>query len=68
MNSQFEYISKHQLNASKSKSLYSFPKSERFNNIKKPLCDNFYDLPDSKDKRKAAFGYGNKSDFTSLKF
>jgi len=53
---------------SKSKSLYSFPKSDRFNNVKKPLCDNFYDLPDSKDKRKAAFGYGYKSDFTHLKF
>ena len=53
---------------SKSKSLYSFSKSERFNNLKKPLCDNFYDLPDSKNKRKAAFGYGLKSDFTSKNF
>lgn len=61
-------ICNHQLNHSKSKSLYSFPKSERFTSTKRPLCDNFYELPDSKNKRKAGFGYGTKSDFTSNKF
>lgn len=32
-----------QLNHSKSKSLYSFPKSKRFNTNSKPLCDAFYE-------------------------
>ena len=29
------------------------------------MCDAFYEKPDSKSVRKAAFGYGKKSDFTS---
>ena len=42
--------------------------SREFNENHKPLCDNFYEIPTSKSKRKAAFGYGKKSDFTSGKF
>jgi len=48
---------------SKSKSLHIFPKSDRFNNVKKPLCDNYYNLLDSKDKCKTAFRYELKSDY-----
>ena len=57
-----------QLNTSKSKQLYSFPKTKRFNENYKPLCDIFYKTSSSITKRKAAFGYGIKSDFTSGKF
>jgi len=53
------------LNRSKSKYLYSFPKTERFGKTKKPLCDHFYDIGTTTSKRKAGFGYGNKYDFTS---
>ena len=56
-----------QLNHSKSKSLYSFPKSKRFNTNNKPLCDAFYETTTTLSHRKAAFGYGKKSDFTSGK-
>jgi hypothetical protein len=38
-------ISKNPLNTSKSKQLYSFPKSERFRDTKVNLCDKFYDVP-----------------------
>jgi len=44
--------------------LYSFPKASRFYYQKKPLCDSIYNIPDKFSRRKAAFGYGNKSDFT----
>ncbi len=59
-----EQICKSQLNSSKSKYLYSFPKSNRFNAYIKPLCDNIYNIPDKFSKRKAGFGYGDKTDFT----
>lgn len=54
------------LNLSKSKHLYSFPKSTRFKDFPpKYNCEqSCYDLPSSKMKRSAAFGYGNKYDFT----
>ncbi|KRX09777.1 hypothetical protein PPERSA_02649 [Pseudocohnilembus persalinus] len=53
------------LNQSKSKQLYSFPKSERFKYVGKSVCNQFcYDLPPVIDKRKAGIGYGNKYDFT----
>jgi len=62
-----QQISNSQLNTSKSKQLYSFPKSKRFNDLKKPICDQIYEIPSSISKRKAAFGYGTKSDFTKGK-
>ena len=52
------------MNLSKSKMLYSFPKADRFFYQKKPLCDSIYNIPDKFSKRKAALGYGTKSDFT----
>ena len=59
-----EQICKSQLNTSKSKQLYSFPKSRRFKEYTRPLCDSIYNIPDKFSKRKAAFGYGDKTDFT----
>ena len=57
------------LNTSLSKSLYSFPKTERFKDeYKKNLCDQFYQTKTSLSNRKTGFGYGVKSDFTSGKF
>jgi hypothetical protein len=47
--------------------LYSFPKASRFLDYSKPLCDSIYNIPDKYSKRKAGFGYGNKSDFTKDK-
>jgi hypothetical protein len=44
--------------------LYSFPKNPRFREYTKPLCDSLYNIPNMASKRKAAFGYGEKSDFT----
>ena len=32
--------------------------------MQKPICDQIYEIPTSFSKRKAAFGYGTKSDFT----
>ena len=49
-------------NKSQAKMLYSFPKATRFTKIKN-ICDaDFYPLPDVKDKRAAAIGYGNRSE------
>ncbi len=59
-----ENICHSQLNLSKSKMLYSFPKNPRFREYTKPLCDSLYNIPNMASKRKAAFGYGEKSDFT----
>jgi len=56
------------LNHSKSKSLYSFPKTERFKENHKPLCDNIYNSNSTISNRKAALGYGNKYDFTKTGF
>ncbi len=36
------------MNNSKSKALYSFPKSKRFNDNRNSLCDNFYNYIDTK--------------------
>lgn len=47
--------------------LYSFPKANRFKDYQRPLCDSIYDIPDKFSKRKAGFGYGEKSDFTKDK-
>lgn len=48
-------------NNSTSKTQWSFPKSQRFKDHKPP-SDVIYDLPDTKTKRKAGFGYGKKTD------
>ena len=47
--------------------LYSFPKATRFLDYSKPLCDSIYNIPDKFSRRKAGFGYGNKSDFCNDK-
>ena len=67
------------LNQSKAKFLYSFPKASKDNLVRKSeyiqflisiayilfSCkEAFYDLPEVRSTRKAAFGYGTKSDFT----
>ena len=59
-----EQIAKNPLNTSFSKTLFSFPKSKRFDNKLNYDCDKFYDVPDFKSQRKAGFGYANKYDFT----
>ena len=56
------------MNTSSSKALYSFPKSKRFRENLKPLCDSFYQTKETKSVRKAAFGYGDKTDFTKKNF
>lgn len=52
------------LNRSKTKSLYSFPKSERFKVKKNYYCENFYELPSTITKRTTNLGYATKYDFT----
>lgn len=61
-----EPINRNCLNLSKTKQMYSFPKAERF---PRSLyigngCQAIYNIPDSKSRRGASFGYGTKSDFT----
>jgi len=53
------------LNTSKSKMLFSFPRTGRFGADNKPTCSQaFYDLPPVRSTRSPALGYGNKYDFT----
>lgn len=55
------------LNTSRSKNLYSFPKSERFAEIKKPLCSSFYDVNiRAFGQRSTSFGYGRKGGLAAL--
>ena len=54
------------INSSTSKQMYSFPKKPRFKELKKTSETLFYDLPSQKSHRFAAFGYGGRSDFTSV--
>ena len=51
-------------NNSTAKAQYSFPKASRFSESK-PTTQNFYNIPDSFNKRTTSFGYGHKYDFTS---
>lgn len=53
------------LNNSRSKMLFSFPKSKKIADVRKSDCTNaFYDLPGIRAKRTTSFGYGHKYDFT----
>ena len=52
------------LNMSKTKSLYSFPKSERFIKDKPLYVYKFYNLPPTINKRTTNLGYSEKYDFT----
>jgi hypothetical protein len=52
------------LNTSKSKFLYSFPKSPKLLVTKPPCNHAFYDLPPVRMTRTTALGYGTKYDFT----
>ena len=61
-------ISNNLLNHSLSKQMYSFPKSKRFQTLKKSSSETFlYDIPTMMSKRKAYIGYGKKYDFTKGK-
>lgn len=51
-------------NLSKSKSLYSFPKAQRFTDDKPVYVDKFYNLPPTNNKRSTNLGYAEKYDFT----
>lgn len=60
-----DQILNHPINTSTAKQLFSFPKEVRFKPTAKGICaQTSYPLPSTKTKRKAAFGYGNKYDFT----
>lgn len=59
-----DVIRKHPTNSSTAKEVHSFSKSKRFP-APNPECPNaFYSFDSQLSNRKAAFGYGNKSDFT----
>jgi len=52
-------------NASTAKSLYSFPKADRFGGPKKILNQKVsYDLPSMKAMRSTSIGYGNRYNFS----
>lgn len=63
-----EGINKSPINFSKTKMMYSFPKSDRFpsSNTRSYCKKAFYDIPTQlyQSQRKASVGYGNKYDFT----
>ena len=69
-----EEITKSPLNTSISKSMYTFPKTMRFQDLKKgrydinykniSMANTLYQLPDVKSKRATSIGYGTKYDFT----
>jgi hypothetical protein len=53
------------LNISKAKMLYTFSKGSKEIYVKQSECNKaFYDLPEVRASRTAAFGYGTKYDFT----
>jgi hypothetical protein len=59
-----EAIRNHPVNNSTSKEIHMFSKEKRFISPN-PECPNaFYSFDSQLSNRKAAFGYGNKSDFT----
>lgn len=59
-----EQIKNSPINQSKSKMMYSFSKSVRFDEIKLKGCKSFsYNLPDFKNNRSTSQGYGKKYDF-----
>lgn len=63
-----EAISNSQLNHSCSKQMYSFPKTPRFQSLKRSTSATFiYNIPSMMSQRKAYIGYGHKSDFTKGK-
>ena len=63
-----EQIVHHVENASPTKFMYSFSKAERFPAINRTgKSDTFYNLPSTIMRRKAGFGFGQKSDFTKAR-
>ena len=63
-----ESISKNILNHSLSKQMYSFPKAQRFQSLKKSSSATFlYNIPSMMSTRKTFIGYGKKYDFTKEK-
>ena len=64
-----EQIVHHVENASPTKFMYTFSKAPRFPEINKNgKTDSIYNLPSSIMNRKAAMGYGHKSDFTKKNY
>ena len=64
ISSNHERIVKSPINRSKSKHLYSFSKSIRFDEIKNKSSKTFsYELPVLKNRRSTSLGYGKKFDF-----
>ena len=53
------------INSSTSKQMYTFGKNRRFRDLKPSNETFFYNLPKLQSTRSAAFGFGNRSDFTS---
>ena len=74
MSSSFELLTQEEIvnhleNASPTKYMYSFPRSERFRKIdKRGKSDIFYNLPPMTMKRGAGIGLGKKYDFTKANF
>lgn len=64
LTSNVEKINKSPINRSKSKMIYSFSKSIRFEEIKSKGSKTFiYELPNVKNRRSTSLGYGKKLDF-----
>jgi len=59
-----QQICNNPMNTSKSKMLFSFSKSPKFDNSKPANNNAFYDLPSVRMSRTTALGYGTKYDFT----
>lgn len=60
-----EQIVNHVENSSPTKFMYSFGRAERFPKLKRSgKSDTFYNLPSTKMRRTASFGFGTRSDFT----
>lgn len=64
ISSNHERVVKSPINRSKSKHLYSFSKSIRFDDLKNQSSKTFtYELPTLKNRRSTSLGYGKKFDF-----
>ena len=73
-----EQVVRSPINNSRAKQQYSFPKDERFRGIKRRnrqiylmtscSCDIFYDLPNTRSARSAAFGYGARPNIFRRQF
>jgi len=60
-----EKISRHAMNHSKTKQMYSFPKEKRFREKQKEHTEYLYEIPGTKETRTTSLGYGKKYDFVA---